>query len=477
MYFSQHFLKGLGCMSYLVGDEGAGEAAVIDPQLSVEEYLEEAGNAGLKIKHVLDTHLHADHVSGCRALAAATGATVHVPAKGKVRYGHVPLKEGTEIRLGNVLIRARETPGHTPEHVTFEVVDLSKGSEKPYALLTGDTLFVGSVGRPDLVGTADPQDLGNMLYESFMNVLCPSPDGVLVYPGHGAGSACGANMGQLNTTTLGYEKVVNPYLMHDSREAFVVHVTKDLPPKPGNAVNMKRINTEGPPVDPVRVEKVAQLSPQAFAEQVGDGSEVLVLDVSEPDAFAANHVPGSMNVTLGPAQFPNRVAYFLEWNLPVYLVLPDDGQLRNALMGLARVGGFDVRGFLEGGIHEWRNAGLPFETIRTVSALKLRRELEAGEARLLDVRTANEWRSGHAEGAVWVPWEALPERLHELDPEDHWVVTCGSGYRSSMGASVLKRAGFLDVGNLLGGMTAWNEASLPTIEGEAPPKQARPPTA
>lgn len=476
MHLTQHYLKGLGCMSYLVGDEATGEAAVIDPQVTIEEYLQEAEAAGLTIRHVLDTHLHADHVSGNRALAAATGATLHLPASAKVGFRHEPLRDGTEVRLGNVLVRARETPGHTPEHLTFEIVDLGRGTDQPYALLTGDTLFVGSVGRPDLVGTRPADDLANLMYDSLQRVLCPMPEGALVYPGHGAGSACGANMGQLLATTLGYEKAVNPYLAHRDRAAFVEHLTRDLPPKPGNAVNLKRINTHGPPVAPVK-ERVPTLPPDAFEEALGSGKDVLVLDVSEPDAFAANHVPGAINVTLGPAQFPNRVAYFLEWDMPILLVLPEDEQLKDALVGLARVGGFDVHGYLEGGLHAWRNAGKPFSTLGVASARELRERMaaheEEGSPRLLDVRTEREWLEGHAEGATWIPWEELPRRAEELDELAEWVVTCASGYRSSMAASVLKRAGLPRVTNLLGGMTAWKEAGLPlTREPASVPAKA-----
>ncbi|HWG89206.1 MAG TPA: rhodanese-like domain-containing protein [Candidatus Thermoplasmatota archaeon] len=475
MYLSQRFLKGLGCLSYLVGDEETGEAAVIDPQLDVEHYLREAEEAGLRIRHVLDTHLHADHVSGNRALAAATGATLHLPARAKAAFPCEPLREGTEVRLGNVVLRARETPGHTPEHVTFEVVDRTRPTDRPYALLTGDTLLVGSVGRPDLVATTGAGDLGGMLFESFRKLLPETPDGTLVYPGHGPGSACGANLGRLLSTTLGYEKETNPYLQEAGRDAFVRRVVTGLPPRPGNAVTIKRINTQGPPLRVPSPTEVQAFAPEALSAEVGDGRSVLVVDTSEPDAWAANHVPGSVNVPYDAVQFANRIGYFLEEDQPVYLVMPEDDPLGEVLLAMARVGGVDVRGYLGGGVAAWRNAGMPFETVPVVSAQTVARELQEGATRVLDVRTRREWEEGHIEGATWAPWEQLTKDVEGLDPDEPWTVVCASGYRSSMAASLLKRAGFPEVANLLGGMTAWEAsggATVPERGGVAPAKPA-----
>lgn len=460
-------MEGLGCLSYVVADEETGDAAVIDPQVTIDEYVEEAEAAGLSIRHVLDTHLHADHVSGNRALAAATGATVWLPADARAHFAHERLEEGSEVRLGNVLLRTRHTPGHTPEHVVLEVIDLSKGVEEPYAVLTGDTLFVGSVGRPDLVNTTGAEDLAGRLHNTLRNVLRPLPDGTLAYPGHGAGSACGASIGRALVTSLGFEKATNPYLEEMDRDAFIRKVATGLPPKPGNAAAIKRMNTDGPPTTAPDATAVPKLPPEAFAHVLGDGHGVLVLDLSEPDTFAANHVPGSLNVPLDTAAFPKRAAPFLEAELPLYLVLPDDGDLPRAVTGLARVGGI-VRGVLEGGLYAWRNSGRPFGTLDTVPPHQAAAELGAGAARFLDVRTEAEWTEGHAAGAVRIPWDALGDRVDELDADARWIVACGSGYRSSIAASLLKRHGFPDVANLLGGMTAWEAARLPLETGAEP---------
>lgn len=470
MHVSQHYLKGLGCMSYLVGDEESGEALVIDPQLTIDEYLEEAEGAGLRIAHVLDTHLHADHVSGARALARATGATLWLPGSANAAFEHEKLDEGARIKLGALSLRVRRTPGHTPEHVTYELYDERRSARLPYALFTGDTLFVGSVGRPDLVGTSTPEKLARQLHESVTRTLAAEDDASLVYPGHGAGSACGASMGHQLHTTLGYEKRTNRYFGLHEAQRFVDEVVRDLPPKPGNAAAIKRINTQGPPEEPLAPEDVRALSPDEFARAVGDGRRVLVLDTSEPDAFAANHVPGSINVTLAAAQFPNRAAYFLEWGLPVYLVLPDDEDLGRALVGLARVGATEIKGYLRDGIHAWRSEGKPFATIPTVSVQDARRLAEEGEAPLLDVRSDKEWAEGHAPGAIHAPWEGLVHERGGLARDAAWAVVCGSGYRSSTAASLLRREGFTDVRNVLGGMAAWRKAGEP-IERPAATKQ------
>lgn len=457
MYVQQHHLEGLGCMSYLVGDEKSGEALVIDPQLTVQEYLDAARAAGLEIKHVLDTHLHADHVSGARALAKATGATLWLPEDARAAYDHEKVTPRTRIRMGGITLAARKTPGHTPEHVTFELFDDAKDTEVPYALFTGDTLFVGGVGRPDLVGTTTPEALAAQLHESVTKTLAGQDGASLVYPGHGAGSACGASMGRQLHTTLGYEKRTNPWFRLVDRQAFVAKVTKDLPPRPGNAANIKRINTQGPPEALPRPDDVPALSPDDFEAKVRDPRRVLLLDVSEPDAFGANHVPGSVNVTLAAATFPNRVATFLEWRLPVYLVLPDESDLEKALVGLARVGGFGVTGYLEGGIYAWRNEGKPLASIPTRSVHEAAADEEGV---VLDVRARGEWDEGHAPGAHHAPWEALAHDARGLDRAQAWNVMCESGYRSSMAASLLQREGFR-VANVLGGMTAWRKAGLP----------------
>lgn len=470
MHVSQHYLKGLGCMSYLVGDDDSGEALVIDPQLTLDEYLEEVEGAGLRISHVLDTHLHADHVSGARALARATGATLWLPGDAGAAYEHEKLREGTDLRLGSLRLRVRRTPGHTPEHVTFELYDDKRSKDVPYALFTGDTLFVGSVGRPDLVGTSAPESLARDLHESVTRTLASMHDASLVYPGHGAGSACGASMGHQLHSTLGYEKRTNRYFAIHDAGRFVGEVVRDLPPKPGNAAAIKKLNTRGPPEGILGADEVPALPPDAFERAIGDGRRVLVLDASEPDAFGANHVPGSVNVTLAAAQFPNRAASLLEWGLPVYLVLPDDEDLKEALVGLARVGGTDVKGYLADGIHAWRSEGKPFATTPSLSVQEARRLASEGEVTILDVRSRAEWSDGHAPGAVHAPWEELVHERAGLAKDAAWAVVCGSGYRSSIAASILRREGFRDVRNVLGGMTAWKKAGAP-VEKPAKPKQ------
>lgn len=460
MYVTQRVIDGLGCLSYMIADEQAGEAVVVDPDLDVEHYVKEAGDAGLVIRHVVDTHLHADHVSGNRALAAVTGASIHLPRRADATFPHETLEEGSEIRIGEVVLRVRETPGHTPEHVSLEIHDESSGSDEPYAVLSGDTLFVGSVGRPDLVGTSRAADLAASMFDTIADVFSEFGDGVILYPGHGAGSACGARMSRLLLSTIGREKRTNPYLSESTSESFVRHVTEDLPRKPGNALAIKRINTEGAPRAGTHPDEVLPLDPERFEEEVEAGVDAFILDVREPDAFAANHVPGSINVARSQPAFASRAATFLESGKPVYLVLDEDSPetLAAVLLQLSRVGGLDVRGHLEGGMNAWRMAGRSFATLRAMSAENVRAALAVDLVEVLDVRSDDEWADGHIDGALHIPWESLPERLDEMDASASWVVTCASGYRSSMAASVLLSEGFDDVANLLGGMAGWTQA-------------------
>jgi len=310
------------------------------------------------------------------------------------------------------------------------------------------------VGRPDLVGEADARALAADLHATLSGVLGPVADGTIVHPGHGLGSACGSIASPLTVSSFGYERATNGFLGERDRAAFTARVLDDLPPKPGNAVRIKQLNREGPPVAMPTREAVPALDPRAFADAVGDGRDVLIIDLGEPDAFGANHVAGSVDVPFSQAAFPARAANLVELGLPIYVVGPNGDQVAAAVRALALVGGLDVRGWLEGGLPAWRAAGLPFATLEGVSA-------NAARAPILDVRSRAEWEAGHAPGATWIPLEDVASRFDELDRDAAWTVTCGSGYRSATAASLLARAGFPRVANLLGGMAAWKAASRP----------------
>ncbi len=453
MVLEQIYLGCLAQASYLVGDGGV--AAVVDPRRDVEPYLEAAARHGLEIRYVVETHVHADFVSGHRELAARTGATIVFGRKAGVGFPHMAAGHGDEIALGGVRLRVLETPGHTPESISLLVV----AGGQPVAVLTGDTLFIGDVGRPDLVAAHGvPADaLAGQLYDSLHGTLLALPDDVAVYPAHGAGSLCGRNLSSDTRSTIGRERRFNYALAPMSREAFVRMMTADLPELPGYFGRDAEINRRGPglltDLPPLRL-----LSPEAVAREQAAGA--VVLDTRDPAQFGAGHVPGSLDIGLG-GQFASWAGAVIGLDTPVVLVTEDPSRAEEARVRLARVGIERVAGVLDGGLEAWAAAGRPVATLAQMPAYELAHRLaEPGRAPfVLDVRRPAEFRGGHIEGAEHMPLGDLPARLASgegLPPRDTPVaVVCQSGYRSSVGASLLARAGFREVFNMVGGMDAW----------------------
>jgi hydroxyacylglutathione hydrolase len=487
VYLEQFFVEGLGHGSYLVADEAAGEAAVIDPRREVDVYLGAAQAAGLGIRHVLETHTHNDYVSGAKELAAATGAQLWASGAGGgagLRYAFRPLREGDEVRVGGLRLVVWETPGHTPEHLAFLAYE--DGAEVPAAAFTGGSLMVGGAGRPDLSGADRTAELAAAQHRSVGRLL-GLPDEVQVYPTHGGGSFCGGSGGASRWSTVGAERRANrlaPFVARHDAAGFARELLRDLPVIPSYWPRMRPLNMAGPrPLGDLGgvagwagLLPARPLGPQE-AHALVAREAVYVVDARDPAGFAGAHVAGSFAIGLGPS-FGVWVGSVVPDDRPLLLVLPGGeegaspalaGAWQAAVRQLLRVGYDRLAGYLAGGLRAWAVAGLPFERLPQLAAPEAAARLRRGEARLLDVRQPGEWASRHVAGAVHVPGAHLPAQVGALDRAVPWAVICSTGYRSAVAASVLRRAGFRDVANVLGGMGAWEAAGLPP---EAPAERA-----
>jgi hydroxyacylglutathione hydrolase len=458
MFFKQFYLGCLAQASYLIGD--GGEAAVVDPRRDVDEYLEEARRQSLSIRHVIETHLHADFVSGHRELAARTGAKIYFGAKAGAQFEHVAVREGDEVRMGRVVLRFLETPGHTPESISVVVIDRVK-SEEPEAVLTGDTLFIGDVGRPDLLGSRmSAAELAALLYDSLHGKLLRLPDATRVYPAHGAGSLCGRNISSETSSSIGEQRRFNYALQPMSREDFIRMTTTDLPEAPAYFSRDVAINRGGAgELD--RLPEPPDLPPDAVARMQREGA--IVLDTRPAAQYGTAHVPGSLQIGLG-GQFASWAGALIPAEAPIVLVAEEPEQVREARLRLARVGLEKVVGVLEGGIEAWEASGRPLASIEQIAVDELERRLREGQGlEVVDVRRPMEWLSGHIAQARHLPLNDLPKRAAELSPGDPVAVVCAGGYRSSIATSLLEQQGLRRLTNVVGGMSAWLTAGLPTV--------------
>ncbi len=454
--------EGLAHLSYLLGDEDAGIAAVIDPRRDVEVYLELARRHHLRITCAVETHIHADFVSGTRELAAATGAEICTPESDAYRFARRSLREGDTLALGDLCLRVLHTPGHTPEHLSLVVSGGDEG--EPWAVFTGDTLFANEVGRPDLLGGGTEEPLARQLYHSLHDKLLPLGDGVLVYPAHGEGSPCGARIGARRVTTLGYERRHNPRLQAGSEEAFVHDLLASLPEPPAYYPRVKQVNAEGPRVLG-SLPYLPLLDTEEFRARMA-APDAVVLDTREVLAFGGGHIPGATSIALREA-FPIWAGRLLAPEQPLLLVLETNADADRVQRHLLRVGLEQIDGILRRGMHGWAEAGLQFERIRQVSIHELREWLNNGHAddlQIVDVRSDAEWRQGHIPGAIHLHAAHLTERMDELDRARPVVVYCGSGYRATTAASILQRSGFRDVSSVPGSIHAWRAAGYPLVQ-------------
>ena len=453
MYFEQFYLGCLAHASYMLGSEG--EAVVVDPQRDVEIYLKAANDRGLKIAHIFETHLHADFVSGHIELAARTGATIHISAKAEATFPHAAMQDATEVKIGKLQIAALETPGHTPEGLCLVITDEEK-SAKPWAVLTGDTLFIGDVGRPDLSKAHTPQQLAGMLYDSLHNKLLKLNDDVLVYPAHGAGSLCGRNMRAERSSTIGTERLTNYALQIKSRDEFIRQLTENLPSRPEYFLQDAQMNRAGAPAlnDLPELPPVSAQELKTLLEQ-----EVFALDVRPNADFAAAHVPGSINIALS-GQFASWAGAILGLDARPVLIADTQEQYAEARLRLARIGIEDPRGFLQGGIAAWKQAGFPLAQLPQITPQDLQDRWRGNQLQILDVRREAEWQAGHIEGAAWWPLDNFRVSAPEVDLVAPLAVHCQGGYRSMIACSLLLRAG-VNVLNVAGGFDAWHQAGLP----------------
>lgn len=460
MYFKQFYLGCLAHASYLIGSDG--EAAVVDPQRDVEQYIREADAQGLTIKYVIETHLHADFVSGHRELAARTGAEIIFGAKAGATFPHRAVKEGDEISIGKVALRFLETPGHTPEGISVLVID-TEVSHEPQKVLTGDTLFIGDVGRPDLVGSRGftAEEMAGMLYDSLHNKLLKLDDRVEVYPAHGAGSLCGRNMSKETSSTIGEQRKFNYALKEMPKAEFVKMMTTDLPEAPKYFSLDAQLNREGAGALEA-LPRPAALAPEEVNKLAQAG--YIVLDVRPGAAFGTAHIPGALNIGLG-GQFASWAGSLLSPETPLIIVAEDEGGIDEAVTRLARVGIESVKGYLAGGMYAWDQAGLETATIPQMPVDELHSRIdERSDLQILDVRRPAEYQSGHIPGAVNAELAHLEEKVGQLDPERPTAVACAGGYRSSAAASILARRGFRNLFNVVGGTGAWVSGGHP-VEG------------
>ncbi len=464
MILEQIYLGCLSQASYLIVDEKTKTAAVVDPRRDVDVYLEKAQALGAQIRHVLLTHFHADFLAGHVELRERTGAVIHLGARARAEFAFQPMKEGAGLELGDVRLEFLETPGHTPESVSIVVYDLSVDRKRPKAVLTGDTLFIGDVGRPDLMVAAGmkAEDLAGMLYDSLHQKLLRLPDETLVYPAHGAGSACGKNLSSDTVSTIGAQRKLNHALRPMTRPEFVKLVTADQPEAPAYFSYDAGLNrSERPTLEAVLG---AVLKPLALDEVLSLArSGAQVLDTRDADSFAAEHLAGSINIGLS-GRYASWVGTVLEPKSPIVLVAAP-GQEEESALRLGRIGFDRIAGYLEGGVKaaSGRPSLLVRRSRRTREALA--RALEASAPpQVVDVRTPSEWSAGHIEGALHLPLNALGQGLARLPRDRELVCACKSGYRSSIAASLLERAGFTQVTDLAGGMDAWSQSQPLTAE-------------
>ncbi len=463
MILEQYYLNCLAHASYLIGDRETCTAAVIDPQRDIERYLEAARRQGLQIRHVFLSHFHADFIAGHLELRDRTGAKIYLGARAQAEYAFTPMKDGDVLEFGKVRLKVVETPGHTAESISILVYDLEEDDRNPKAVLTGDTLFIGDVGRPDLRASLgwSPTELARMLYVSLSAKLLGLPDRTLVYPAHGAGSLCGRNISTETVSTIGDQRRSNYALQPMSEEEFIRLVTADQPEAAPYFTYDAVLNTKERPTLEDTLERV--LNPLALEEVVNMmemGAQVV--DVRDPDEFAKAHMLGSINIGLG-GQYATWAGTLLNREKPIVLIA-EPGRQKEAAMRLGRIGFDHVAGYLKDGIQVLEARPDLVDGTERVAPAMLAAELASPNPPfVLDVRMPKEWQSRRIEGSTNIPLNHLQERLEELPRGQEIVVHCAGGYRSSIAASILHQHGFEELTELVGGIAAWEAAKLPVV--------------
>lgn len=462
LIFERIQTEGIAQLSYLVGDDTAGVAAVFDPRPDVDCYLQLALEKQVAITHIFETHIHVDFVSGARELRArAQSAKIYLSHEGGARYGfeHEGIVDGDVFEFGSALIAARHTPGHSPEHMAF-LLSEKDHADAPWGVLTGDSLFVNSAGRPDLLGRSREQELAEQLFHTLHDFYLKLGDGVIIHPAHGQGSPCGEDIGDRLSSTIGYERQFNAFLQVEGVKSFTRHALADASPIPTYYPLMKKLNTKGPLVlgnlPPVR-----GLPAKFFLDATQDNSNILI-DTRMMLAFGGGHIKGALNIG-GLPLLSIWAGWLLDPNQSILLVLESDEALETIVRYFVRTGYTKFAGYLVGGMKAWNNAGLPLESVgqMTVDEVKATGE----KLQILDVRAPSEWKDGHIPNARHVFLGALREQLGTLDKGQPTAVYCDSGYRASIATSILQQQGFGSVCNIPGSWQAWENAGYP-VEGE-----------
>jgi hydroxyacylglutathione hydrolase len=459
--FHQFYLNCLAHASYLIGDQETSAAAVVDPQRDIDRYLAFAAEHGLQIKHVFLTHLHADFVAGHLELRDRVGATIYLGAKAQAEYRFTPLGDGSIVSFGRIRLKALETPGHTPESISLLVFDLDRSAAEPYAVLTGDTLFVGDVGRPDLRAALgwSATDLGGLLFDSLQTKLLPLPDASLVYPAHGAGSLCGKALSKETVSTIGEQRRLNYALRPMTRKAFIDLVTADQPEAPPYFTYDAVLNSkERPTLDEALGRELLPLSLDRVLELQQEGAQIL--DTREPEEFATAHFAGSVNIGLS-GQYATWAGTVLTRDHPI-VILANPGREYESAVRLGRIGFDNVVGYLSEGMKRFESRpDLTGSTERLSPPLAADLLASNQPPLLLDVRAPREHQQKSIAGSLNVPLNHLSQRVHELPKDRRLLVHCAGGYRSSIAASILQQMGFTDVSEIAGGLAAWDAAHLP----------------
>jgi hydroxyacylglutathione hydrolase len=458
MFLERVESKGLAHYSYVIGDESAGLCAVIDPRRYIDEYLEIARRRSCRIAYALETHIHADFVSGATELAARTGAEIIVGREGEYGFKHTPVSDDDMVRVGKVTLRALHTPGHTPEHICY-LAGSGEDASEPWAVFTGDTLFASEVGRPDLLGEATQRKLASQLYHSLTRKLLALGDEITILPAHGKGSPCGGSIGDRPATTIGYERRYNERLRPKSEEEFVTDLLTGLPPAPTYYPRLKEVNAAGP----APLGCLAETKPMPPAEFEEQANDALILDIRSIEAFAGAHLANSLNIGYLENSFAMWAGWMLRPDQRILFVANDPEEVSRARIDLLEVGIENVAGYLQDGIRGWVESARRFVHSHPVSVHELKRLSEDGDTmQILDVRSPGEWQQGHVRGAIHTYVPFLEQQLDgRLDRNKPVVTYCGTGYRASIAASTLERMGFHDVRIVPGSMMAWKAADYP----------------
>lgn len=454
MLIERFFTPELAQVAYAVGDADAGEVAIIDPRRDVDVYVDWARRLRLRIVAILETHVHADFVSGATELAGVTGAPIYASRLGEQEFDHTPVDDGFTLDVGTVRLTAVLTPGHTPEHIAWRADDTSAPDAQP-VLFSGDALFVGDVGRPDLLGSDRTDELVDRLYETVTNVFKQLPEEMVVYPGHTAGSSCGKKIGDDPQTTIGREKQMNYAFHQESRDAFATAVMGGMPQPPAYYPVLKKVNKAG--AEPwAELSSMPKLPLNAVEDALASGT--MVIDARPTEAFAEGHIPGTIFVGAG-SSFSTWMGWLAPYDRDLVLIVDSDAQAREAQTMLRRIGLDRIAGY-HVGVDAWRESGRPLSTLDVISAQALADERERGApATMVDVRGADEYEMGHIDGAQhhWLARIARGD-LPNLDPSEPVTLICQSGYRSTVAASLLEAQGFDRLRNIAGGMEAWEAA-------------------